>query len=118
MAIMNALIAVSNIGLLKRKKYKMNKVYESPTTVVHDDRDALTIDQAFELLWNGFYIRVNDPPDFSAENESDIYGREFLIGITDILSRDVLESQQKEKIVRAIHDFLRSYEIYRVGLTV
>jgi len=92
---------------------KMNKVYESPTMVVHDDREPLTIEQAFELLWDGKLIRVNDPPDFSAENESDIYGREFIIDITDILSRDVLESQSKEKSEKEIHEFLRGYEIYR-----
>lgn len=91
----------------------MNKVYESPTMVVHDDREPLTIDQAFELLWDGKIIRVNDPPDFSAENESDIYGREFLIDITDILPREVLESQSKEKSEKAIHEFLRYYDIYR-----
>lgn len=91
----------------------MNKVYESQTMVVHDDREPLTIEQAFELLWDGKLIRVNDPPDFSAENESDIYGREFIIDITDILSRDVLESQSKEKSEKEIHEFLRGYEIYR-----
>lgn len=91
----------------------MNKVYESPTMVVHDDREPLTIDQAFELLWAGKIVRVNDPPDFSAESESDIYRPEFLIDITDILSRDVIESQSKEKSEKAIHEFLRYYEIYR-----
>lgn len=90
----------------------MNLVYESPTMVVHDDREPLTAEQAFDLLWDGKIIRVNDPPDFSAENESDIYGREFLIDITDIISRDVLE-QSKEKSEKAIHEFLRYYEIYR-----
>jgi len=65
------------------------------------------------LLWDGKIIRVNDLPDFSAENESNIYGSEYLIDITDILSRDVLESQSKEKSEKAIHEFLRYYEIYR-----
>jgi len=91
----------------------MNKVYESPTMVVHDDREPITAAQAVDLLWEGKIIRVNNPPDFSAENESDIYGREFLIDITDILSRDVLESQSKEKSEKAIYDYLRGYEIYR-----
>jgi hypothetical protein len=91
----------------------MNKIYESPTMVIHDDREPLTIDEALELLWDGKLIRVNDPPDFSAEDESDIYKGEFFIDITDILSRDVLESQSKEKSEKAIREFLRYYEIYR-----
>ena len=91
----------------------MNKIYESQTMVIHDDREPLTIDQAFEFLWDGKIIMVNDPPNFSEENESDIYGYEFLIDITDILSRDVLESQSKEKIEKKIREFLRYYEIYR-----
>jgi hypothetical protein len=91
----------------------MNKVYESPTMVVHDDREPLTPENAFDLLWDGKIIRVNDRPDFSAENECDIYGREFLIDITDILSRDVLESQSREKSEKEILEYLRCYEIYR-----
>ncbi len=29
----------------------MNKVYESDTMVVHDDREPLTPEQAFDILW-------------------------------------------------------------------
>jgi hypothetical protein len=91
----------------------MNKIYESQTMVVHDDREPLTAEKAFELLWDGKLIRVNDPPDFSAENESDIYGLEFIIDITDIISREDLEKQSKEKSEKQIYEFLRGYEIYR-----
>ena len=35
----------------------MNKVFKSPTVVIHDDREPLTIDQAFELLWDGKTVR-------------------------------------------------------------
>jgi hypothetical protein len=84
----------------------MNKLYESKTMVIHDDREPLTIDQAFDLLWDGKIIRVNDPQNFSAESE-------FLIDITDVLSRDVLERQAKEKSEKAIHEILMNYEIYR-----
>ena len=31
----------------------MKKVYESPTMVVHDDREPLTAEQAFDILWSG-----------------------------------------------------------------
>lgn len=91
----------------------MNKIYESPTMVIHDDSEPLTIDEALELLWDGKLIRVNDPPDFSAEDESGFCGGEFFIDITDILSKDVLESQSKEKSEKVIREFLRYYEIYR-----
>jgi hypothetical protein len=87
----------------------MNKIYESSTMVVHDDREPLTIEQAIDLLWNGKIIRINDIPYFSEENE----GREFLIDITDILTRDILENQSKEKSKKQIEEYLRDYEIYR-----
>jgi len=91
----------------------MNKIYESEKMVVHDDREPLTEEKAFELLWSGELIRVNDLPDFSAENEIDIFGPEFLIGITDIISRDVLEKQSKEESEKQVYEYLRGYEIYR-----
>lgn len=91
----------------------MNKIYESQTMVVHDDREPLTAEKAFELLWDGKHIRVNDPPNFSAENEGDIYGQEFIIDITDIISREDLEKQSKEKSEKQVYEFLRGYEIYR-----
>ena len=87
----------------------MNKIYESPTMVVHDDREPLTTEQAIDLLWAGKAIRINDIPDFSEENE----GREFIIDITDILTRDILENQSKEKSKKQIEEYLRDYEIYR-----
>lgn len=95
------------------KGEKMNRVYESSTMVVHDDREPLTAEQAFELLWNGKKIHVNEPPDFSAENEHFIFGQEFCIGITDIISFDVLKSQSKEESTKQVYEFLRIYDVYR-----
>jgi len=46
----------------------MNKVYESDTMVVHDDREPLSVEEAFEILWKGEAVRICYPPDFSAEN--------------------------------------------------
>ena len=92
-----------------KKEKQMNKIYESPTMVVHDDREPLTTEQAIDLLWAGKAIRINDIPDFSEENE----GREFIIDITDILTRDILENQSKEKLKKQIEEYLRDYEIYR-----
>jgi len=91
----------------------MKKVYESPTMVVHDDREPLTAEQAFDILWSGQAVRINYPPDFSAENEYDIYDSDYPIFITDIISRDLLEKQSNEKSKIAIHEYLKSYEIYK-----
>lgn len=86
----------------------MNKVYESDTMVIHDDRKPLTIDQAFDLLWAGKVIRINDIPDYTEENE----GREFMIDITDIISPDLLGTQSKEESKKQVEEYLREYEIY------
>ena len=91
----------------------MNKVYESDTMVVHDDREPITMEQAFDLLWNGKTICISDPPDFTAENECDIFGREFFIDITDVIDRNEIEKQSKEKSEKDVYEFLRGYELYR-----
>lgn len=91
----------------------MNQVYQSPTMVVHDDREPITAEQAFELLWDGKQITVNDPPDFSAENECDIYGWEFSIDIKDIIPAEVLQNQSKQESEKQVYQYLRAYEIYR-----
>ena len=87
--------------------------YESPTMVVHDDREPLTAEQAFDILWEGRAVRINYPPDFSAENECDIYDSDYPIYITDIISRDELGKQSKEKSEKQVHEYLRSYEIWK-----
>ena len=59
-----------------------------------EDGNALRrqkLNEAFELLWNGKFIRLNNG---------------VLIDITDILSREVLDSQTKEKSEKEIHEFL------------
>lgn len=76
--------------------------------VIHDDRKPLTIDQAFDLLWAGKVIRINDIPDYTEENE----GREFMIDITDIISPDLLGTQSKEESKKQVEEYLREYEIY------
>lgn len=91
----------------------MNKVYESPTMVVHDDREPLTAEQAFDILWEGHSVRINYPPDFSAENEHDIYDNDYPVFITDIIGRDVLGKQSKEQSEKEVHEYLRAYEIYK-----
>ena len=87
----------------------MNKVYESPTMVVHDDREPLTAEQAFDILWEGRAVRINYPPDFSAENECDIYDSDYPVYITDIIS----SKQSKDKSEKQVHEYLRGYEIWK-----
>ena len=91
----------------------MNKVFESNTMVVHDDREPITKEQAFDLLWDGKIICVSDPPNFSAENECDIFGREFFYSITDIILRDILEKQSKLQSEKDTYEFLRGYDLFR-----
>lgn len=56
------------------------------------ETQKLTLDEAFELLWDGKYIRMNNG---------------VLIDITDILSWEILENQSKEKSEKEINEFLR-----------
>jgi hypothetical protein len=91
----------------------MNKVFESPTMVVHDDREPLSITQAIVVLWQGLPIRICFPPDFSAENGYDIYDDDYPIFITDIISADKLAIQSSQNSELIIEAYLRGYEIYR-----
>lgn len=91
----------------------MNKIYECQTMVVHDDREPLTSEQAFAILWEGRAVRINYPPDYSAQNECDIYDSDYPVFITDIISRDELGDQPKEKSEKQVHEYLRGYEIWK-----
>lgn len=91
----------------------MNEVYKSETMIVHDDRDPLTSEQAFTILWEGHAVRINYPPDFSAENECDIYDSDYPVFITDIISPDDLGKQSKDKSEKQVYEYLRGYEIWK-----
>ena len=91
----------------------MNKVYESDTMVVHDDREPLTREQAFDILWDGHAVRICLPPDFTAEYEGDIYDADYPVFITDIISRDDLDKQLKDASEKMVFEYLRGYEIYK-----
>lgn len=80
--------------------------------VVHDDRETLTAEEAFDILWEGRAVRINYPPDFSDENECDIYDADYPIFITDIISRDEL-GKSKDKSEKAVYEYLRGYEIWK-----
>ncbi|MHB1108572.1 MAG: hypothetical protein ACYCZ2_19620 [Lutibacter sp.] len=91
----------------------MNKVYESKTMVVHDDRDFITPEEAFDILWNGKSIRICDPPDFSAENECDIYSQDYPIWITDIGAPGTWEKLSIDKCKEKVFEYLKGYELSR-----
>lgn len=91
----------------------MNIVYESPTMIVHDDREPITQEQAFELLWQGKSVRICYPPDYSAENESDIYDSDYPLHMTDIFRPEDHPEMIKEKCRKKVYQYLRGYEIYR-----
>lgn len=91
----------------------MNEIYKSDTLTIHDDREPITIEEAFNLLWNGKSIIANDLPDFSQEDESSVYGSEFIYFITDIIQPDILQKQSRDKSEKDVKDFLRYYELYK-----
>ncbi len=92
----------------------MNKVFESKTMVVHDDREFITPEQAFDILWTGKEIMICDFPDFSAEWEGDIYKHPFRVYLKDVLSEETWQNFKtisKEKIKQEVFEYLMSYEI-------
>lgn len=94
----------------------MNKVYESDTMVVHDDREPITLEQAFDILWEGKSIRICFPPDYTAENESDIFDDDYPIFLSEILNLEMYQNINKYKdtqIKDAVYQYLHGYELYR-----
>ncbi len=91
----------------------MNEVYKSDTMVVHDDREPITVDKAIDILWSGKSILVCDPPDFSAENECDIYSADWPVWINDIGAPGTWEKMSKVDCWKKIEDYLKGYELYR-----
>lgn len=91
----------------------MNKVYESDTCVIHDDRDVLSVSEAINMLWAGQSIQICYPPDFSAENECDIYDSGCVININDIITAETCNQISQEEGTQIIESYLRGYELYK-----
>ncbi len=89
----------------------MNKVFESDTMVVHDDRDFITPEEAFDILWVGKSIRICDPPDFDANNEYDIYSHPFPLFITDIGEPGTWEKLSMVECKEKVFEYLKGYEL-------
>jgi len=90
----------------------MRKVHIVAQMVIHDDRTQLTTKQAFDILWEGHAVRISHPPDFSEDEEYAMYDIECPVFITDIIDRDELDKQTKDKSEEQVHTFLQGYEIY------
>lgn len=56
------------------------------------EMEKLTLDEAFDLLWNGKLIRLKN---------------DLIIDITDIISREVLDNQLIAKSEYEIKEFLK-----------
>lgn len=90
----------------------MNKVFESPTTIVHDDRTPLTFTEAFEILWAGQAIYICYPPDYGEEEEHLIFDQEVKIYLTDTDEAEKFLGN-KEAARSQAYDYLRGYELYK-----
>lgn len=89
----------------------MNKVYESDTMVVHDDRDFITPEVAFDILWAGKSIMMCDPPDFTADNECDIFSQDFPVWITDIGEPGTWEKMTMDDARKKVYEYVKGYEL-------
>lgn len=91
----------------------MNKIYESATRIVHDDREFITPEQAFDILWNGKSILVCEPPDYGAENEWQIFSMPYPVWINDVATPGTLDRLTDEKRREIVFEYLRGYELSR-----
>lgn len=90
----------------------MNEVFKSPTTTVHDDREPLTFEQAFDILWSGQAIHISYPPDYGEEEEHMIFDQDVKISLIDTLESEKYLVNKKEARSQA-YDYLRGYELYK-----
>lgn len=88
----------------------MNKVYESETMVVHDDREPITILLAIDLLMGEKTIHICDPPDYSAEHESEIFDTGRYVSISDFIEGD-RSLLTEDEVGQILLNFLHGYEI-------
>lgn len=86
----------------------MNEIFNDGHLIIHDDREFITPEQAFKILWDGGKISVCDPPDYGAESDYEVHSAPFQIDITDIISGLRLSKDEAEK---EVFEYLRSYEI-------
>ena len=91
----------------------MSRIYKSKTLTMKDDREPITLEQAFDILWDGKSIRACYPPDYGSEEEDNIYDDGGILFITDIIFRDDFEKYSEEECRKLIYDYLRGYELYR-----
>lgn len=94
----------------------MNEVFNNGTLIVHDDRDFITPEEAFDVLWNGKSIQICDPPDYGAENDHEIFSAPYFVYLQDVLSLETWEALKnqktsEDKVRTEVYEYLRGYEI-------
>ncbi len=91
----------------------MTRGYYSPTMVVYDDREPLTREQAFEILWEYQPVIMQGFPDWSAENEDEIFDCGFPILINDIIGKDEIGKYTKEEVKKRVCEYLEGYQVFK-----
>jgi hypothetical protein len=89
----------------------MNKVFESNSMVVHDDRDFISSTDAINILLKGGAVTMSDPPDYSTESEAGICGASFTVTLNDIVDSATIERMSESDIRHAIYEHLRGYDL-------
>lgn len=90
----------------------MSRIYKNKNLTMKDDREPISLDQAYEILCDGKSIRACYPPDYGAEDDF-IYDDGQILFITDIIFRDDFEKYSEEEFRELVYDYLRTFELYR-----
>lgn len=90
----------------------MNKIFEGENTTIHDDRTPITITEAADILLSGGVISINLPPNFSAENEYEIYDQDQPITINEIIPTELAVLSKLQQRMRIV-EYLEGYELYK-----
>lgn len=90
----------------------MNIIYQDEQRTVVDDREFITPEQAFDILWNGHSVMLCDFDDLTADPPE--FHTPFPVFLNDVLSADTLKDMNKltdDKIREEVYESLRGYEI-------
>lgn len=89
----------------------MEFVYQSNTMIVADGRLLLTPEEAYSVLLKGKSINICNPPDFSAENECDIYDHGYDANYHGLLKQWEIEGLSQDEKRSYIINELGYYEL-------
>jgi len=88
----------------------MNQVFVSNTTVIHDDRKAISAEQAAKILLSGGKIEVSQPDEWDYEDGSCICGQSAVWELSNIICSEQVYTE--EQGTAYIVDYLRGYDVY------